>query len=106
MTECYNSAMQEIRSIDGRLIDVTGARNFWRRRMGVAGGTHEDLVDALASAFVNRIVIEDPAAFDAIRGGPAIFVANHQVAIESLLFAALVPGLHERILVALAKAEH
>ena len=98
--------MQEIRSIDGRLVDVTGARNFWRRRMGATAGTHEDLVDALAFAFVNRIVIEDPAAFDAIRGRPAIFVANHQVAIESLLFAALVPGLHERILVALAKAEH
>lgn len=99
--------MQEIRSsIDGRLVDVIGARNFWRRRIGATAGTHEDLVDALAFAFVNRIVIEDPAAFDAIRGTPAIFVANHQVAIESLLFAALVPGLHERILIALAKAEH
>jgi 1-acyl-sn-glycerol-3-phosphate acyltransferase len=98
--------MQEIRSIDGRLVDVTGARNFWRRRLGATAGTHEDLVDALASAFVNRIVIEDPAAFDAIRGRPAIFVANHQVAIESLLLAGLVAGLHERILVALAKAEH
>ena len=63
-------------------------------------------MDALASAFVNRIVIEDPPAFDAIRGRPAIFVANHQVAVESLLFAALVPGLHERTLVTLAKAEH
>ena len=106
MTECYNSAMQAIRSIDGRLVDATGARSFWRRRIGATAGTHEHLVDALALAFVNRIVIEDPAAFDAIRGTPAIFVANHQVAIESLLFAALVPGLHERILVALAKTEH
>src|SRR5262245_18080592 len=99
--------MQEIRSaIDGRLVDVTGARTFWRRRIGATAGAHEDLVDALAFAFVNRIVIEDSAAFDAIRGTPAIFAANHQVAIESLLFAALVPGLHQRVIVALAKAEH
>jgi len=99
--------MREITSsIENRPIDVTGARDFWRRRIGATARAHENLVDALASAFVNRIVIEDAAAFASVRGRPAIFVANHQVAIESLLFAALVPGLHDRVIVALAKAEH
>jgi 3-hydroxymyristoyl/3-hydroxydecanoyl-(acyl carrier protein) dehydratase len=87
-------------------LDTTGARAFWRRRLGTGPGLAEDLVDGLARQFVGDIVLADAAAFGALRGRPVVFLANHQVAVESLLFATLVPGLHDRVVVALAKAEH
>jgi 3-hydroxymyristoyl/3-hydroxydecanoyl-(acyl carrier protein) dehydratase/1-acyl-sn-glycerol-3-phosphate acyltransferase len=89
-----------------RHLDATGARGFWRNRLGTRQGLPEDLMDALATRFVGRVVMEDVAAFEAIRGRPAIFLANHQVGIESLLFSVLVSGLNHRVLVAIAKAEH
>jgi 1-acyl-sn-glycerol-3-phosphate acyltransferase len=87
-------------------LDATGARAFWRRRLGTGPGLAEDLVDGLGAQFVGDIVLADAAAFGALRGRPVVFLANHQVAVESLLFATLVPGLHDRVVVALAKSEH
>jgi 3-hydroxymyristoyl/3-hydroxydecanoyl-(acyl carrier protein) dehydratase/1-acyl-sn-glycerol-3-phosphate acyltransferase len=86
--------------------DVTGARAFWRKRLGTGPGLAEDLVDALARRFVGDVVVSDPPAFAALRGRPVLFLANHQVGIESLLCSVLVSGLQGRVLVALAKAEH
>jgi len=87
-------------------LDATGARSYWRRRVGAGPGLAEDLVDALARRFVDTVSVADPAALAAIDGRPVLFLANHQVGIESLLFSVLVSGLHGRVLVALAKAEH
>jgi 3-hydroxymyristoyl/3-hydroxydecanoyl-(acyl carrier protein) dehydratase/1-acyl-sn-glycerol-3-phosphate acyltransferase len=85
--------------------DSTGARAFWRRRLGTGSGLAEDLVDGLAAQFVGDVVVADET-LRALRGRPAIFLANHQVGVESLLFATLAAGLNDRVVVALAKAEH
>src|SRR4029079_785943 len=87
-------------------LDAPGARAYWRRRVGAGPGLAEDLVDALARQFVERGGVADPDALQAVHGRPALFLANHQVGIESLLFSVLASGLHGRVLVALAKAEH
>jgi 3-hydroxymyristoyl/3-hydroxydecanoyl-(acyl carrier protein) dehydratase/1-acyl-sn-glycerol-3-phosphate acyltransferase len=87
-------------------LDTTGARAYWRRRVGAGPGLAEDLVDGLARQFVERVAVADPGALEAVHGRPALFLANHQTGIESLLFSVLVSGLHGRVLVALAKAEH
>jgi 1-acyl-sn-glycerol-3-phosphate acyltransferase len=52
------------------------------------------------------VVIADPAAFAAVRGRSCLYLANHQVAVESLLFSVLASALSGTATVTLAKAEH
>ena len=58
---------------------------------------------SLAERFVGRIHVADPAVLAA---GPVLFLANHQVAVESLTFSLLLSGLSGRPVAAVAKAEH
>jgi 3-hydroxymyristoyl/3-hydroxydecanoyl-(acyl carrier protein) dehydratase/1-acyl-sn-glycerol-3-phosphate acyltransferase len=69
-------------------------------------GPWSDIYFGLADRFVRRVVLADPAAFDAHRGRPVIYLANHQVAVESLAFSALALGLAGIETVTVAKAEH
>jgi 1-acyl-sn-glycerol-3-phosphate acyltransferase len=50
--------------------------------------------------------LSDPEAFAAIRGRSVLYLANHQVAVESLLFSIIASGLSGVPTVTLAKAEH
>ena len=56
--------------------------------------------------FVRGVRVIDPAALDAARGRPLLFVANHQVAIESMLAGMLLPAVVGRPLQVMAKTEH
>lgn len=42
---------------------------------------------SLGAQFVDRIVLEDPRALEKVKGRPALYLANHQVAVESVLFS-------------------
>jgi 1-acyl-sn-glycerol-3-phosphate acyltransferase len=66
----------------------------------------EDLYYGLIGRFVRDVVIADPAAFDKVRGRSCLYLANHQVAIESLLFGVVASALSATPAVTLAKAEH
>jgi 1-acyl-sn-glycerol-3-phosphate acyltransferase len=74
--------------------------------MGVGPWPIEDLYFGLIERFVGDVVIADPEAFAAARGRSCLYVANHQVAIESLLFSVLISALSAAPAVTLAKAEH
>ncbi|MBA2322004.1 MAG: 1-acyl-sn-glycerol-3-phosphate acyltransferase, partial [Deltaproteobacteria bacterium] len=56
--------------------------------------------------FVHRVHLADPAAFEAVRGRSLLYLGNHQVGVESLLFSILASGLTGVPTVTLAKAEH
>jgi acyl transferase domain-containing protein/3-hydroxymyristoyl/3-hydroxydecanoyl-(acyl carrier protein) dehydratase/1-acyl-sn-glycerol-3-phosphate acyltransferase len=56
--------------------------------------------------FVRSLRVVDPAALAAARHRPLLFVANHQVAVESMLAGMLLPAVVGRPLLALAKIEH
>ena len=56
--------------------------------------------------FVRGVRVVDPAALAAVRGRPLLFVANHQVAVESMLAGMVLPPIVGRPLLALAKTEH
>jgi 1-acyl-sn-glycerol-3-phosphate acyltransferase len=86
-------------------MDFAAATAYWRERLGVGGWPVEDMYFAMAEKFVRRVVLADPEAFAGIRGRSALFVANHQVAVESFLFALLNPGLTGVPSVVLAKSE-
>jgi 3-hydroxymyristoyl/3-hydroxydecanoyl-(acyl carrier protein) dehydratase/1-acyl-sn-glycerol-3-phosphate acyltransferase len=86
--------------------DLTPIREYWRDRIGIGPWLMEDLYYGLIARFVRDVVITDPEAFNTVRGRSCLYLANHQVGIESLLFSVVVSALSGVPAVTLAKAEH
>ncbi len=86
------------------VFDRAGTKAFWRRATGALGPwLGEDLFFALVDRFVDRIEVDDVAA---LRGRSAIYLANHEVAVETLLAAIVIGGLSETLPISPAKSEH
>ena len=66
----------------------------------------EDLYFGLIERFVERLRLTDPEAIAGLRGRSAIYLANHQVAVESPLFSILAGALGGLRVVTIAKLEH
>jgi 1-acyl-sn-glycerol-3-phosphate acyltransferase len=81
-------------------------QDFWDDWFGLGRWPVEDLYYGLIETFVDRVVLTDPQGFDAVRGRSALYLANHQVGVESLLFSILLGGLSRVPTVTLAKMEH
>ncbi|MBL8685251.1 MAG: polyketide synthase dehydratase domain-containing protein [Myxococcales bacterium] len=95
-----------VRDTRPSLLDLSPVRRYWDRWFGVGHWFGEDLHYGLVHKFVGDVVVTDPASFAKLRGRACLFLANHQVAVESLLFSVLAAGLTEQPVVTLAKAEH
>lgn len=87
-------------------MDLSPVRDYWSKWFGLGHWPGEDLHYALIERFVQNVVLTDPAQFAALRGRSCLFLANHQVGVESLLFSVLAAGLSAQPVVTLAKAEH
>jgi 1-acyl-sn-glycerol-3-phosphate acyltransferase len=79
---------------------------FWRRQVDLPRFPSEDFFLGLADKYLEGVEVVDPASFTAVAGQPVLFLANHQVFVESLLFCTVVAPLHERPIVGLAKSHH
>ena len=86
--------------------DLAQVRAWWRERIGVGPWPVEDLYYGLIERFVDDVVLVDPAAFARVRGRSCLYLGNHQVGVESLLFSVLASALSATPTVTLAKAEH
>src|SRR5262249_42751917 len=86
--------------------DLAPVRDYWRRRIGIGPWPIEDFYYGLIARFVGDVVFSDPEGFARVRGRSCLYLANHQVGIESLLFSVLAAGLSDTPTVTLAKAEH
>ena len=86
--------------------DLAPIREYWRDRIGIGPWLMEDLYYGLIARFVRDVVVKDPEAFEKVRGRSCLYLANHQVGIESLLFSVVVSALSGVPAVTLAKAEH
>ena len=86
--------------------DLAPIREYWRDRIGIGPWLMEDLYYGLIARFVRDVVVIDPEAFDKVRGRSCLYLANHQVGIESLLFSVVASALSGVPAVTLAKAEH
>ena len=92
---------------DGRgSLDLAPVRRFWTRWFDRGPWPVEDLYYGLVGRFVDRVVVEDPAAYAALRGRSVLYLANHQTGVESLLFSIVASALNEVPTVTLAKVEH
>jgi 3-oxoacyl-(acyl-carrier-protein) synthase/3-hydroxymyristoyl/3-hydroxydecanoyl-(acyl carrier protein) dehydratase/1-acyl-sn-glycerol-3-phosphate acyltransferase len=86
--------------------DLAPVRQYWRERIGIGPWPVEDLYYGLIGRFVGDVVLVDPEAFARVRGRSCLYLGNHQVGIESLLFSVLISALSATPAVTLAKAEH
>lgn len=80
---------------------------YWRSRLEATGAWPvEDIFFALIRRFVRRVVLTNPDEFEVIKNKSVLFLGNHQVGIESLLFSVIAGGLTQVPVVTVAKAEH
>lgn len=86
--------------------DLAPVRRYWSEHFACGRWPVEDLYYGLIERFVRDVHLDDPEAFEAIRGKSVLYLANHQVAIESLLFSIIASGLSGVPTVTLAKEEH
>ena len=86
--------------------DTKPAVQFWRDRLRGQAWPGEELTFSLAERFVARVVPARPDLPSQLAQQRALFVANHQVGIESPLFSVLVAALNRRPILAIAKREH
>lgn len=87
-------------------IDDAYVLAWWRTRLGLDDPWHESLVHALLRGFVGDLVLHDVDGLAAIRGRPAILLANHQNYLEGALFTALMSPVMGLPLRAVAKTAH
>jgi 1-acyl-sn-glycerol-3-phosphate acyltransferase len=95
-----------VRTTSAPTLDLEPVRAFWRSHLGIGAWPGEELTLALIERFVRRVRIVDPDGFAKIHGRSALFLANHQVGIESLLFGITISALNGLTSLTLAKAEH
>ena len=87
-------------------LDLAPVVNWWGEWFGARGWPTEDLYYSLIEKFVRHVFVPEPDAFAAIQGKPALFLANHQTAVESLLFSIVASALIGSPTVTVAKVEH
>jgi 3-hydroxymyristoyl/3-hydroxydecanoyl-(acyl carrier protein) dehydratase len=89
-----------------RTIDVVALRRIFADRFGARALVLQDLFLGLIQQFVAGVDQEDPAACLALRDRPVLYLANHQVGVESMLCVALLDALNSVTCCAIAKREH
>jgi len=87
-------------------IDVTPVSSFWREHFALGAWPVEDLYYALIERFVGTFHVADPNALAALRGRGVLYLGNHQVGIESLIFSVVTGALQRVPTLTLAKQEH
>ena len=80
--------------------------SFWRGILGIKHPVAESLYTSLYKHFVGEIIIEDVQDFHSLNQQPRLYFANHQVAIESILFIFAVSALSDSVINTVAKIEH
>lgn len=88
------------------VLDISAVRNYWEEYFSIGEWPVEDIYYGLVERFVGDVVLADPAGFAQVQGRSCLYLANHQVGIESLIFSLLISALSKTSTVTLAKAEH
>jgi len=87
-------------------LDLSLVRDWWDGYYRIGRWPVEDIYFGLVERFVRRVRLEDPSGFAALRGRGVVYLANHQVGIESILFSLIASALSGILTVTLAKIEH
>lgn len=93
-------------------VGSASARLDWKKfRTRLTGESIErrflhDLLGALAGTFISRISLESPVEFMKVARRPVIYVANHQIGLESPLFMTIAHAATGLPVQAVAKPDH
>jgi len=90
---------------DGAGLDLSAVQRFWRERANASGTLVEDLTLALMQRFVRQVEIADPAGYAALHGRGVLYLANHQLDLESVLFVSMIAALQDTVTTAIARQE-
>jgi 3-hydroxymyristoyl/3-hydroxydecanoyl-(acyl carrier protein) dehydratase len=66
----------------------------------------ENILMGLCRQFTRHLIVDDIDAFEKTNGQSVIYLGNHQVQVESLLFPMMIQVLSQRRVVTIASAEH
>ena len=99
-------AVVTVRAAGPERLELAEVEAFWDGWFDRGRWPVEDLFYGLIERFVRRVVTPSPEALKAVEGRSCLFLANHQVGVESLVFSILASGLLKVPTVTLAKAEH
>ncbi len=77
-----------------------------RRWLGLESWFGEDCARGLFDLFTRYLILEDPGSLENIRDRSVLFLANHQVQVESVLFPLLAQVLTGPRIVTIANATH
>jgi 3-hydroxymyristoyl/3-hydroxydecanoyl-(acyl carrier protein) dehydratase/1-acyl-sn-glycerol-3-phosphate acyltransferase len=106
---------------DGQNLPVTGGpaarsqtaaqllpatREYWRSLLAGTAPPVEDICRGLVLRFLRQLHIADPQALQAARPGGVIFLANHQVTVESTVVAIVASALMGAPVLTLARIEN
>ncbi|MBF0498813.1 MAG: polyketide synthase dehydratase domain-containing protein [Candidatus Riflebacteria bacterium] len=86
-------------------LDWKKIRSSWVQTIGPRRFFH-DLLGALLGTFVNRVVLQKPEEFNSVASRPVMYLANHQIGLESPLFMALSYAMTANTVQAIAKPDH
>ncbi|MEM9220420.1 MAG: 1-acyl-sn-glycerol-3-phosphate acyltransferase [Cyanobacteria bacterium P01_F01_bin.150] len=108
ISELPSELPQKDDSLDSDIAFLSEAQllKFWRPIVGIEHPVAETLYMALYQQFVGNIVLENRADFYRMGNRPRLYLANHQVAIESILFMFAIAPLSGSVINAIAKVEH
>jgi 3-oxoacyl-(acyl-carrier-protein) synthase/3-hydroxymyristoyl/3-hydroxydecanoyl-(acyl carrier protein) dehydratase/1-acyl-sn-glycerol-3-phosphate acyltransferase len=85
---------------------VPATRDAWRSFLAGTALPVEDICRGLILRFLRQLHIADPEALHAARPGGVIFLANHQVTVESTIFAIVASALMSAPVLTLARIEN
>lgn len=80
--------------------------SYWHDFLGVKSSIIESIYISLYKHFVGNIILEDAEEFYSLHQQPRLYLANHQIGIESLLFTLAMSGLSHSTVNTIAKIEH
>lgn len=89
-----------------RALNIEQVRELYATKVGDRGVVLQDVLLGATRQFVEAWVLEDPAGYATLREQPVLYLANHQVAVESMLFLALADAVNAVPCRAIAKQEH
>jgi hypothetical protein len=87
-------------------LDLSSVRAFWQQRLGFDEWVLFDLYFGLVQRFVRRLVFADAETPRSLAARPAVYLSNHQVQVESLLFPILMGAVTGVPISTVARREH
>ncbi|HEY1909747.1 MAG TPA: hypothetical protein VGG73_02390, partial [Vicinamibacterales bacterium] len=87
-------------------LDLSSVRTFWQQRLGFDEWILFDLYFGLVQRFVRRLEFTDPDTPRSLASRPAVYLSNHQVQVESLLFPILMGAVTGVPISTVARREH